>query len=229
MRRILLASAALVVSVATSGIAAYATIGTTTAGAANYASKTAFCSANDAIDRASVPAMTNDQYLAVLKANSRELAVMKQNLPPGKLGRVALQLINQANAAISSNNANNAHDLGASGQLDTYCRVNGDGQPLPPYFDRGNGTAFCKGFLPIFDGVTKAPNAAGILAVFNSHKAVVSQLASEVSRLPKSIRAKATATTNEAKAIIAANNPETVSLEALTPALPVAVYCGRNL
>jgi hypothetical protein len=174
--------------------------------------------------------MTNAGFLAVLKTHSHDLTIMKQNLPSGALGQVALQLIDQAEAAVSSNTQNGLNNFVGNGQVDTYCGVDGNGKPLPSYFNRGKGTAFCRGFIPIFDGVANAgPNMASVLAVFETHKAKVNQLASEVSTLPKSIRAKATATVSEARAIIAANNPETITLQALTPALTVAVYCGKNL
>jgi hypothetical protein len=211
-----------------SGIVACSNIGVSTAGAAEHASKAAFCSANDSIDRAGASVTSNAGFLTVLKKHTHDLAIMKEDAPPGALGQTVKGVVNIANTAISSNNANALNSAPDTGAIDTYCGVDGNGVPLPTYFNKGTTTAFCSTFLPINVAVGNAPNAAGVLAALTAHGAQVSQLASELSTLPKSIKAKATTTVDKAQAAIKANNAAAIKGNGSGSAMYVALYCGQN-
>jgi hypothetical protein len=235
MRRRILASAAVVLAFLASGIAASTSIGVSGAGAAEHAtmatkhaSKAAFCKGNDSIDRASANVDSDAGFLAVLKSHTHDLVLMKENAPSGAVGQVAIEIVNGAEAAVSANNANDLNSLPDGGSVDTYCGVNGNGSPLPKYFGTGKTTAFCSGFLPIFQGVSNAQNAAGVLAVLTAHESQITQLASELPSLPKSIRSKATTTVDKAQTAIKTNNPSAIKGNGSGSAQDVALYCGQN-
>ena len=76
--------------------------------------------------------------------------------------------------------------------------------------------------------VSNAPNAAGVLAALTSHQSQISQIASELSTLPKSIKAKATATVDKAQTVITTKNPALIKGNGNGSASYVALYCGQN-
>jgi hypothetical protein len=212
-----------------SGIVASTSVGVGAAGAAEHASKAAFCGANDSIDRASVNVNSNAGFLAVLKKHTHDLTVLKENAPTGAMGQIVNETVSEAEAAISSNNANELNNIPGGGNIDTYCGVNGNGAPLPSYFGAGKTTTFCSTFLPIFAAVSNAPNAAGREAALTAHQAQINQLASELSTLPKSIKAKATATVAKAQAAIKSGSPASATTgNGSGAASDVALYCGQN-
>jgi hypothetical protein len=224
----IIASTAGMLAFLASGIVASTSVGVSSAGAAEHASKAAFCGANDSIDRASANVSSNAGFLAVLKKHTRDLTVLKENAPPGAMGQTVKEVVTEAEAAISSNNANDLNNIPGGGNIDSYCGVNGNGAPLPSYFGAGKTTAFCSSFLPIFEAVGNAPNAAGVLSALTADKSQISQLASELSTLPKSIKAKATTTVDKAQAAITTNNTAAIKGNGSGSAQDVALYCGQN-
>jgi hypothetical protein len=228
MRRMIIASTAGVLAFLASGIVASTSVGMSSAGAAEHASKAAFCGANDSLDRASANVTSNAGFLAVLKKHTHDLTVMKENPPPGAMDQTVKEVVADAEAAISSNNANELNNIPGGGNIDTYCGVNGKGAPLPSYFGAGKTTTFCTGFVPIFQAVGNASNAAGVLSVLTADKSEISQLSSDLSSLPKSIKAKATATVHKAQAAIATNNAAAIKGNGSGSAQDVALYCGQN-
>jgi hypothetical protein len=149
MRRVVVTSAMLVMSVLAPGIVAGTSVGVSSAGAAVYASKAAFCGANDSIDRAGANVNSNAGFLAVLKSHTHDLTTMKNNAPSGSLGQLVQQVVNNAEAAVASDNANELNNIPNGAAIDTYCGVNASGNKLPAYFNKGIGTAFCSTFVPI--------------------------------------------------------------------------------
>jgi hypothetical protein len=229
MRRAAFASATVILTVVASGIVASSNVGVGAADAAEYASKAAFCGANESIDRASANVDSNAGFLAVLKTHSHQLAILKKNAPSGALGQTVQQLVSGAEAALSSNNANALNNLPNGGAIDTYCGVEGNGNPLPSYFGRGTTTSFCMTFIPVWQDTQNAPNQAGVLSILTAHQAQISQLASELSSLPKSIKAKATAAVDKAQTAITTKNPSAIGGgNGNGPAGYVALYCGQN-
>jgi hypothetical protein len=202
-------------------------LGVIPAGAAVQASKAVFCGANDSIDRGSANITSNAGFLAFLKTHTHDLAILRKNAPPGALGQTVQQTVKDAEAAISSNSPNALNNLPSGGAVDTYCGVDGEGNALPGYFNKGTRTQFCSTFLPIFAAVGNAPDATGRLAVLTVHKSQVSQLASELSTLPKSVKAKATSVVDKAETAITTNNPGVLESHNGSAA-DVALYCGQN-
>ena len=229
MRRFVGASAMLGLSVLASGIVASTSVGVSAAGAAEHASKTAFCGANDSIDRAAAQVNSNAGFLAVLKKHTHDLAVLKENAPPGAIGQTVKGTVTEVEAAISSNNANELNNIPDGANIDTYCGVQGNGAPLPAYSGKGTATAFCSTFVPVYEAAGNATNQAGVLAAITAHQAQIDQLASELSSLPKSIKAKATAAVENAQKAIASKNPSALGGgNGNGPASYVALYCGQN-
>ena len=125
MRRMVLASIGAMLAVTASGIMASTSIGVSTAGAAELASKTAFCGANIAIDKASTKVDSNAGFLNVLKQHTSALSTMDKNLPSGKIGSEARDEVVAARAAIASGSVNDLNTVpsSAGGDIDTYCGV----------------------------------------------------------------------------------------------------------
>ena len=82
----------------------------------------------------------------MLKTHSHDLAVLKENAPSGAVGQLAIEVVNDAEAAVAANNANDLNNLPDGTSLDTYCGVDGNGNPLPAYFGTGDSTPFCSEF-----------------------------------------------------------------------------------
>jgi hypothetical protein len=224
-----LASMSLVLAILASATVAAANIGVGAAAAATSAtaSKSAFCSANDAIDQAGVSVTTSAGFLALLKTHTSQLKALQENAPSGSLGQLAQQLVKDADKAIAANNANDLNDLPNGAALDTYCGVNGNGQPLPAYFDTGKSSAFCATFLPLYTAVGNASSKADVLTILLAHKTTISTLASEVGKLPSSIKAIATTSLSNVEKLVATKNLALLG-NGNGPSTYVALYCGQN-
>ncbi len=196
----------------------------TTAGA----HKSAFCAGNLKIDKASANVNSAAGFLTVLKQNKAALSAMLKNLPPGTVGTDARQILTAAQAAIASGNVNALNNTPSGGDIDTYCGVDGSGNPLPKYFATGKGSSFCTTFLPIFQAVGNAGTPAAALAALEANKTQIAQLATEVSGLPASIKSKANATINMAQTAITDNSAAGLKGNGNGPAPQVALYCGQN-
>ena len=231
MRRVVLTATAVMLAFLASGIVACASVGLSTAGAAEHASKSAFCGGDITLDKASANVDSEAGFLTVLKQHKSALSAMDKDLPPGTIGTEARDEIAAAQAAIASGNVSDLNTVptSAGGDIDTYCGVDSNGQALPSYFGKGKTTAFCSTFLPIYEAVSNAPNAAARTAAFTAHQTQINQLASELSTLPKAIKAKATATVTKAEAAIKSNNSAAATTGSGSGAATyVALYCGQN-
>lgn len=192
--------------------------------------KSAFCAANLRIDKASANLTSDSDFLNMLKSHQGALSEMAANLPSGQVGTEANQLLTAARSAVSSGNTSALSNVPNSigGDVDTYCGVDGMGNPLPSYFATGKGTSFCTLFLPIFNDVSNASDPSQILPILQSHKAQISQLAADESSLPASIRSQATATVNKAQTALAQNSAGALKQGGSGPGQSVALYCGTN-
>lgn len=204
---------------------ASSTRGLTRASVVSLSSKSAFCSANEVIDKASASVTTNAGFLAVLKTHASTLKVLQKNAPSGSLGQLVQEVVKDAEKAVAANNANDLNNLPNGGSIDTYCGVDGVGQPLPAYFSTGKSTAFCATFIPLFQAVGDASSQADVLTILTAHKSQISKLTSELSKLPSSIKATATTAVNNAQKAISEKNPAVLGNGA---AMHVALYCGQN-
>jgi len=229
MRRVAITATAVMLSLMGSGLVACTSVGVSPAAGAEHASKAAFCGANESIDRAGANVTSNAGFLTVLKKHTHDLTVLKENAPPGALGQTVDETVTAAEAAISSDNANELNNIPDSGSIDTYCGVNGNGASLPSYFGKGTATSFCSTFVPVYQSAQNATSKAAVLAAITAHQAQVNQLASELSSLPKSIKGKATAAVDNAQKAIASKNPADLGGgNGGGPASYVALYCGQN-
>lgn len=193
------------------------------------AQKTAFCNGHIKINKASANVNSPGQLLQMLKANQSELTTMSQNLPGGSLGTEARGWLNEVQTAINSNNVQAVNDISTSAgiDLDTYCGVDGGGNPLPSYFATAKGNAFCSMFAPIEMVVTNTADVNNELQILLAHKAQIDQLASLVAGLPASARTPASNLVSAAQTAIATN-----STGAIPPVrafgMRVSLYCGIN-
>jgi hypothetical protein len=229
MRRVILASAVLL-AVMAPGVVVTTAVGVDAAAAAGSSAKAAFCGANDSLDRASAKVTSNAGFLAVLKTHTHDITILKKDAPSGSLGQTVQQTIAAAEAAITSNNPNDLNSVPSGGGIDTYCDVDGNGNPLPSYFGKGASTTFCTTFLPVYGAVGNAePNQSAVLSALTADQVAITKLSSELSSLPKSIKAKATAAVDKAQTAITTKNPSAVGGGGGTgPAGYVALYCGQN-
>lgn len=194
------------------------------------AQKSAFCGANIAIDKAGANVNSEAGFIAVLKSHKSQLETMKSNYPGGSLGNEARQIVNAAEQAIATNSASALSNVPAAtgGALDTYCGVDGSGNPLPSFFAAGKGTAFCNGFLPVYQAVGNANTPTDAVNALVTNKAQIAQLATEVPSLPSAVQPKASATISIAQQVIAQNSAAPLQQSGNGPASTVALYCGQN-
>ena len=221
---------ALTIGLAAGSTAASASSSATAAIATSGAHKTAFCAGNVKIDKAGASVNSEAGFLTVLKHNKAALSAMGKNLPSGTIGTDARKEIAAAQKAIATGNVNDLNTVpqSAGGDIDTYCGVDGNGNALPSYFATGKGSSFCATFLPIFAAVGNANGPAGALAALEANKTQIAQLATEVSGLPASIEAKASATVSNAQTAITQNSAASLNGNGNGPADAVALYCGQN-
>ena len=230
MRRILMALTAGVIAVP-AAVVACSGVGVATAGASVYATKGgAFCGADDTIDRDTANVESAAGFVKALKAHKHQIDVMRANLPSGSVGQEAKKLLTIAESVIAGGNPNKffAAAGNSSGAIDTYCGVQGNGQPLPAYFKQGAKTSFCKTFLPVYEAVSNATSDAATLSAVTSHQTQINQLASELSTLPKSIKTQATGLITTAQSAIAANSATPIENDTSDNPADVALYCGQN-
>lgn len=196
------------------------------------ANKTAFCNANKTMDKASSSVTTPAGFLAVLKANASTLATLKGNLPPGKVGTEANALVQAADTAVATNNPNAmaSPSLRSDGaDVDTYCGVDGSGDPLPSYFGAGKTTAICSVQSQINAGTQSAQGPADVLTFLSAHQDLVNQFANDVPGLPASIKSQAQVLVTTARQAIATKNSDLLNSQAIsTDEMNVSLYCGEN-
>lgn len=227
MRKLAVSSLVVVVLGLMAGIAGCSSGSSNSTG--SQAQKSAFCDANITIDKASVNVSSDSQLLTVLKSHQASLTTMKDNLPGGLLGTEARDLVNAAEAAISSDSTNPLNNAppSAGADLDTYCGVDGNGDPLPSYFASGKSGTFCSTFDPVQSAVADATDIDGVLQALVANKAQVAQLATQVPGLPSSIKSQASNMVSEAQSAISSDS--TVPIQTHEGYfMNVSLYCGDN-
>ncbi len=213
------------------GAAACSSSSTSSTTSGTPSTKAAFCGANITIDKAGANTTSAAGFLAVLEANQASLNAMEKNSPAGQLGTDARELVKAARAAIASNNANSLNNpsLNNGAKLDTYCGVDGNGDPLPAYFASGKGSAFCSTSNAISAGTNSAIDAAGVLTLLAAHQSLINKYASDISSLPSSIRTDAQTLVTTARAAIASYSSTQLGTPEVSQAsMQVQLYCGQN-
>ncbi len=184
------------------------------------------------MDKAGANVTSAAGLLDVLKANPGLLKAMENNYPPGSVGQQARQLVRAANTAVASGDTSalNSQSLSlAGGDVDTYCRVDGNGDPLPGYFGAGKKTTFCPVSDKIDQGTQAAADSAGVLAFLSAHQDLLNQYSARSSELPSSLRIVALTLVTAARNAIATNNASLLGTAAITKAsMTISLYCGKN-
>ena len=235
MSRLRVVPAVIIVCVAGIGIAACgssssSSSSSTTSGTAT--TKAAFCGGNDTLDKASASVTSNAGFLTVLKANSASVSALEKNAPAGNVGDYARALVKVAKEAIATNNPNLLNDPpldGAGAAIDTYCGVDGNGQPLPADFGAGKGSPFCTVSKAINSGAQSATTSAGVLAFLAAHQNLITEYASHLASLPSSVRTYAQTLVTTARSSIATSDPAPLGTSEVQQAsMEVQLYCGQN-
>ena len=216
------------------GAAACGSSGSTNASSTSTTSgtKAAFCAANVTLDKASSTVNSGAEFLTVLKQHSATLDTLQKNVPAGKIGTEAKALLQAARTAVATNNVNalEAPNLQSDGaDIDTYCGVDGSGDPLPSYFGAGKGSNACQIQNQISAGTSNANGPADLLTFLSAHQNLVSQFAAAVPNLPASIKSQAQTLVTTVQQAIATHNADLLGTQAISnDAMNVSLYCGQN-
>lgn len=231
MNKVSLASAAVVVGLVAVGGAACGSSGNKNAASTSAQSKkTAFCAADVTLDKAGAAVTSSSGFLDVLKANTPAIAATQANAPSGKVGTEAKALASAANSAVASNNANALQQVpnSYSADVDTYCGVDGNGDPLPSYFRAGKGSAFCSVNDQISAGTTAAQGPADILVFLKAHQNLVNQVGNDLGSLPSSLKPEVQTLVTTTKQAIATNDSALLTPGIGGDARDADLYCGNN-
>jgi len=211
------------------GFASCSSSSSTPAHAASTTSKAAFCKGNDAIDVASANVTSNAGFLAVLKSHTADITAMEENAPSGHLGSEVKATVKISKQAIATNNAALLNNAPNGADIDTYCGVDGNGNPLPAYFAQGAHTSFCTSFNPLVAAISNtAGNPTQIVAVLKSHAALITQLQGEASSVPSSVRSDVTALLSKAQTVLSTGSAAAVG-QGQGYFMEVSLYCGDNM
>ena len=141
-------------------------------------------------------------------------------------------MVKTARQAIATNNPNLLNDPSldnAGSVIDTYCGVDGNGQPLPADFGAGKGSAFCAVSDAIDAGTQSATSSTGVLAFLTAHQTLIDEYASHLAGLPSAVRASALTLVGTARSsIIAKNSTPLGTPDVQQAAMDVQLYCGQN-
>jgi hypothetical protein len=193
-----------------------------------YASKAAFCAAEDALNRATANTTSAAGALSVLKGHAQDLAALKANAPLGSVGTLARQEVALADAAIASNNPSGIANLPNGSAIDAYCGVDGQGDRLPANFGQGKSIPFCSNYRPVFESVIRATTQADVLSVLTGQQGRLDQLASGLAKVPKSARSTATTAIRSAQSIVTSKNSTDIGNNFAEAIIKLGFYCGLD-
>jgi hypothetical protein len=193
-----------------------------------YASKAAFCAAEDALDRATAGATSAANALSLLKSHGQDLAALKANAPLGSVGTLARQEVADADAAIASNNPSGIANLPNGSAIDAYCGVDGQGDRLPTNFGKGKSIAFCSSYRPVYEAVITATTQADVLSALTNNQGRLDQLASGLTKVPKSVRSTAATAIHSAQSIVTSKNSADIGNSFAVPIIKLGFYCGLD-
>jgi len=193
------------------------------------ATRSAFCSANDELDRATANISSLAQVVPILRANQNLVNELAHNLPAGQIGNEAQKVVQAARTVIrtgSPNVLNGQAFQNGTTDMNVYCRVDGNGNALPPYYDTGKATALCrKGAAVANDVAPSQPSAS--LAFLKSHQNDVSTFAGNLSSLPKNLRADGQEAVKDMQDAISSGSASTLETHAFdAAAVAISDYCG---
>jgi hypothetical protein len=193
--------------------------------------KTAFCADNVKLDRAFSNVQSSADALAAMKANQSTIGDMTAHLPAGTVGSEARQLLSAVQQAIAKNDINVLSGVNNSygADIDTYCGVDTNGDPLPADFAHGKGTPLCNADTTLSDGVGNASDSTAGLAFLKSHQSDIDAFAAGVPALPSTVQTAAQTLVTSARAAISSNDPSGLDAQSFQDAATtVDLYCGIN-
>jgi hypothetical protein len=207
------------------------TAASTSTTVATDAHKSAFCSADITLDQAGSNASSATDLITALKADHPALTTFAADAPAGQVGTEAKALVNAVNASIASNDPTALEQVPSNygGDVDTYCGVDGNGDPLPAFFNQGKGSQFCDAIVQIDAGTNAAQSADDVLTFFKAHQNLVTQAGANLTGLPSPINTEAQALVAAAKQALAANNSDALNSDDIqSDAVDASLYCGDN-
>lgn len=193
--------------------------------------KANFCSAEATINKASVSAHSPQDFLNVLKANGPAISTLDKDAPAGQVGSEARALVAAANKALAANSPDALDSVphSYSGDIDSYCGIDGNGDPLPAYFAQGKGTPFCAAIDQINAGASNAQSASDILNFLKGHQQLLSQAGANDSNLPNPLKAEVQGLVSAAQKAVATDNADLLNSSAVQKgAMDASLYCGQD-
>ena len=188
-----------------------------------------FCAADIAIDQATASVTNAADFLVALATQQSNLATMSRNLPPGRVGREARAVIKASEASIATDTVHALTRLPSTygPDLDTYCHVDGTGDPLPRNFARGKNGRLCVAFLPLQHAIARAMTPRELLHALGAHQDALGRMTGLTPSLPTSVRPDAEVLVHDARTAIFSDN-----VMAMGPAQgdfqSLSLYCGIN-
>lgn len=204
---------------------------TSVAAPANASTKADFCSAEVTINKAGSNVSSAQDFLNVLKANGPAISTLDKDAPVGKIGTEAKALVSAANSALASNNPDALNNVprSYSGDIDSYCGVDGNGDPLPSYFAQGKGSQFCDVDSQLNAGAGNAESPSDLLAFLKSHQDLVSQAAASMSSLPSPVQSETQTLITAVQRAIATNNADLLNGQDVQNGVTASsLYCGED-
>ena len=202
--------------------------GAAACGSTPHVSKAAFCSDNSRLDEVTSQVTSAAGFVSALKANRAAIDDFAKNIPDGNIRAEAQKLVDAARAVMASNNANRFSGpalAAAAAKVDTFCRVESTGTPLPVDFGSGKGSAFCADEA-VISAVLSAPNAHATLAFLKTNQSKITDYSS---RAPTSLEGDVGAIVKAANGAIAANDASKFETQGVALAFNnVDLYCGVN-
>lgn len=198
---------------------------------ASASTKAAFCAADIKLDKVTGSAGSLEQVLSVLKDNAGTLSTLRANAPSGKIGTETKALLQTIDSAEASNNTNLLQSVPPSygGDLDTYCGVDANGNPLPAYFAHGKGSSFCQAVAQIDNGTAQAQSADDVLTFLKGHQALLSQAAAGDGGLPSPVNTEAQSFLAASQQAVSSNSSAPLQNDQLgTDIGDMDLYCGLN-
>jgi len=191
--------------------------------------RSAFCVANDELDRATADITSPSQAVPILKANQDLINQLEHNYPSGTIGNEARKVVQVARTVIATDSANALNSpafQNGTTDMNTYCRVDSNGNPLPSYFGMGKQTSLCRNGAPLANNVAPSQPSASV-AFLQTHRGTVNAFAASISTLPKDLRSDGRTLVSALRATISSGNPNPLETQAFeTAAVAMNDYCG---
>lgn len=205
-------------------------------GAANGSSaavstaKSTFCGDDVALDKAQIGVSNATQELQALKAHpsfASDLGQAASKISDPNVAKAAQQIDAAVTKALSSGSVNFSSNIGSDATIiNTYCGVQFNGTPLPPYFAAGKGSPICTQFVSLYNQLRSATSPQAYLSLIQSNQAQIDRL---VSQAPATVKNQAGELKTALNQVVAQKNPGPMETPAVMHATAdIQFYCGIN-